>query len=220
MLFNFFQANIWGIPDGFATLIGGFIVLIAAVVAYIGVVRQVHSQLEAEKRQVSRDRDHVRVALYSELLMYARLVIDILSLINQNHPPKGKNETIIMPLIRAPLLFNALKDKIGSLGESGAIMSTVGFYLNLQQMLDDYSFDGKSTLHLLPDKIRPRIRLMALQMAESLDHLGPSKALPIPEETPPEKQVYWDGKLFDELSVAPNSIQTVLRDLAGWEVRH
>jgi hypothetical protein len=57
--------SIWNIPSGFATLIAGLFVIIAAAIAWLGVQRQIRStqEIEGTKIRLSQEIEAAKVRL-------------------------------------------------------------------------------------------------------------------------------------------------------------
>jgi hypothetical protein len=213
MVLGFLKRFVWHMPDGFATIVGGIFVLIAAGFAFVGVNRQIRTQLDTDERRFRRERDALRFALYSELMMYVQPVLQIVSSINEHLPPNGKGQAVFIPPMVEPILFKSSHEKIGILGDTRAIMRLLSFHVNLMNITASLKPDANN--FVFPHVVAPAFQLIVLNLREALTLLGPSQDLPLPFELDAKRYVYWDGKKAEQLDILPTSIQQMLWRMGG-----
>ena len=77
---HFFRVNIWKMPDGFATLLGGGAVLLAAVIAYRSVQIQISSEFQQNIQREDRSRKEKRRRVASIYLAEIQALFDFLQM--------------------------------------------------------------------------------------------------------------------------------------------
>jgi len=188
-------------PRGFAGLVAGFLVLLAAFVAWKGVQSQIGAERESlelqlnaqknlEAERVARETASLKAALHVELLMYSRMVVDALSILNfecVENPEKWAFPPRLVP----PLVFRALVDRVGLLGEGFQISAIATFYTNLTAIISEAE---KATEYAMtygpPDKVllpqsnpfitthgflAQQFRLLAANLATALNGLSATR---------------------------------------------
>jgi hypothetical protein len=73
---DYLASKIWCVPPGFATLIAGSFVIVAAIIAWRGVQRQIGSQREIES---DRERRILETGLTAELFCYSASIVEAVS---------------------------------------------------------------------------------------------------------------------------------------------
>jgi hypothetical protein len=141
------------IPGGFATflsaiatLLAGVFVIIAAMIAWRSVQRQIRSAENIEKsrrkgeERIERSRREselstIEAGFSAELIVYSRGLIEAASIWNRR-AQASPNEPVIAqwPVLQDPLYYRTNIGKIGLLRQPWIPMALIGFYANLLEL--------------------------------------------------------------------------------------
>jgi hypothetical protein len=210
--------RIWRIPEGFATLVAGLFVVLAAIVAWMSVQRQIRSAEKIESNRRDMEITAVEAGFTAELMVYARGIIGATSIWNLRalHSP---TETAITtwPVFQEPLYYKANISRIGLLRQGWVASGLIGFYANLLEINDQgrESLSGKRQVNVTNKNISQRLHIMASNMAQVLDGLNNDRKFPLQPEIVLHELFMIDGTSLSEAKSVPKDIQEVLLRLAG-----
>lgn len=213
-----FLCGLWNIPEGFATLIAGFFVIIAAAIAWASVKLQVGSAEKIERTRVANELSALKLGFWTEMLTYVSGLIQALSLWNvralQSPGAAARTE---WPLLLDPIFYRTNVGRIGLLRPQWVPGCIIGFYSNLLELNDQSreALAGRPTVNATTNSIAARLRRMALNLSQALDGLMGDAKMPVPPEIRLNDCIMPDGKPVSQASSAPTSLQELLRALGG-----
>lgn len=209
---------LWNIPDGFATLVGGFFVVVAAAIAWASVQRQIGSAENIERARTKNEIAALESGFTAELFVYSRSVIEATSLWNRRaHQAPGAAPVAGWPLFVDPLYYRTNIGKIGMTRHQWVIGALIGFYTNMLEMNDQAreAVSGRPTVNTTMERIAARLRIMAANLSQALDGLNDDRKFPPPPELSLEDLFSPDGMPLSKAAKIPQSLQEVLLRLAG-----
>jgi hypothetical protein len=191
------------IPAGFTTFLGaiatflaGVFVIIAAIIAWRSVQRQIRSaenieqiRREGEERIEKSRRESelstIEAGFSAELIVYSRGVVEAASIWNRR-AQASPNEPVIAqwPVLQDPLYYRTNIGKIGLLPQPWIPMALIGFYANLLELNEQAkeTLVGRPTVNATNRSIAARLQIMASSLAQALDGLNNDKKFPIQPE--------------------------------------
>jgi hypothetical protein len=198
-------------PDGFATFVGAFAVLLAAIFAWKGAKTEATTQIELDSKRLKINQTSLRLAFLSELLGYSRSIIDILS--SYNSSSRDDTRQFTLPTLSRPAVFDASIDRIGNLNDGILISSILTFYANLSQIREEHDlrYIRKESPTMNNQAIGKRFRLMAANMSTALTLLSDREPLGFPDEIDPNFIIGANGEIIANHQPCPTSIPQVLR---------
>ena len=105
--------SIWNVPDGFATLVAGIFVVIAAIIAWQGVQRQIRAAHADVQRQISSvqtiERTKLRLDLYNRRFTIFVSIFDFWKALSdwKDTPEQRAAQTDFLELIRSQAFCSA-----------------------------------------------------------------------------------------------------------------
>jgi hypothetical protein len=224
------------IPDGFATFLGaiatflaGLFVIIAAIIAWRSVQRQIRSaeNIEESRREgeecIERGRREselstIEAGFSAELIVYSRGVIEAASLWNRRaHASPNEPVMAQWPILQDPLYYRTNIGKIGLLRQPWIPMALIGFYANLLELNEQAkeTLAGRPTVNVTNRSVAARLHIMASNLAQSLDGLNNDRQFPIQPELQLDQLFMPDAQPLSLANPVPASLQDVLLRLAG-----
>jgi hypothetical protein len=223
------------IPEGFATFLGaiatflaGVFVIIAAIIAWRSVQRQITSaenietsRREGEERIEGRRRESelstIEAGFSAELVVYSRGVIEAVSIWNRRAQASPDEPVKQWPVLQDPLYYRTNIAKIGLLRQPWIPMALISFYANLLELNEQAkeSLAGRPTVNVTDRSVAARLRIMASNLAQALDGLNNDKKFPMLPEIQLDQLLMPNGQTLSQANPAPTSLQDVLLRLAG-----
>jgi hypothetical protein len=177
-----FTSKIWNIPDGFATLIAGSFVLVAAIIAWRSVRKQIASERENVQKQIAtqreiesdrkrHDRQILETGLTAELHCYSASIIEATSCWNVRALKAPDAPISTSPQLLHPYVYKAVIARIGLLSEGWPANAVIGFYGNLLELNDMAMgpISGPRTIGENTGRVARRLQKMAINLAQALD---------------------------------------------------
>jgi hypothetical protein len=213
-----FLCALWHIPEGFATLMGGLFVVIAAAIAWASVRLQVRSAERIEQTRAVNEVGAMKLGFWTELLTYVPGILQGLSIWNGRALGDPDAEVITnWPVFLDPIFYRANVGRIGLLRPQWVPGPIIGFYSNLLELNDQAreALAGRPTVNATAASVAARLRRMALNLSQALDGLVKDEKMPIPPEMRLEDCIAPDGRRVSQLSPVPTSVQALLRAVGG-----
>lgn len=209
--------HLWHIPEGFATLVAAFFVIIAAAIAWASVQRQIKSAENLDRTRAATEVSALKLGFWTEILTYVPAILQALSWWNLRAlKSPGVPANTDWPVLLDPIFYRANIAKIGLLRPQWVPGPIIGFYSNLLELNDQSreAMAGRPTVNATTDSIAARLRRMALNLSQALDGLTGDVKIDIPPEIHLEDCIMPDGKPVSQASPRPTSLQELLRKLA------
>ncbi len=209
---------LWCVPDGFATLLAGSGALVAGTLAWLGIRDQIGAQAKSEARRAEQEREELKSALTSELIVFSAALVIATSNWNAVAHSQPNANIPAFPLFPDPLVYRATVKMLGKLGMSWPVLSIITFYGNLLDMNDmsrEHSA-GRPTLGQTPSVVARKLGIMCSNLAEAISGLNEEREYPIsPELSWPTLVVPGGQQLQTQPLPHPRTLQGVLFRLAG-----
>jgi len=193
-------------------------VIVAAVLAWKSVQRQIQSAENIESARSIHELDTLKVGFTAELFVYSRGIIEAASTWNQrlrtapNQPVRTD-----WPVLQDPLFYRANLPKIGLVPHRWVALAIIGFYTNVLE-LDDPSREslaGRPTVNITSERIAARLHIMASNLSQALDGLNDDRKFPIAPDIDLEQVFMPDGRPVSRAENLPGNLQDLLLRLAG-----
>src|ERR1700733_3899210 len=170
---------LWCVPEGFGTLAVGAFVLVAALLAWIGVQGQIKAQKSAENARTSAEREELKTALTAEMLVFSSATIASAS--NWNERARTNAPMQAFPMFVEPHVYRSVVGQVGKLGVDWPALAVITFYGNLLDLNDmaREQMAGRGTLGQTSRTIAHRIRIMCSNLAEAISGLNNEREFPI-----------------------------------------
>jgi hypothetical protein len=211
---DYLASKIWCVPPGFATLIAGSFVIVAAIIAWRGVQRQIGSQREIES---DRERRILETGLTAELFCYSASIVEAVSRWNVRARDAPAESVGRWPQFPRPRFYEAVIGRIGLLGEPWVASALIGFYGNLLE-LNDMAIEPNSDPRTIGESVggvARRLQNMSINLAQALDGLNADREFAVPPEIDLHQLVAPDGSAIGNDPVPATSLQALLRRLGG-----
>ena len=199
-------------PESFATLVSGLIVLIAAIIAWLAVRREIAAQGKIEANRLIHERRVLETGLTAELLMFSNSVVEATSQWNVRALQSPRAPVDAWPIFVAPHIYLAQLAKIGLLSEGWPAAATITFFgilIDLNELASE-PISGPSTVGEDVGRVANRLQVMALNLAQALDGLNADRQFPISPTINLDRLRAPDGAAIGDDIPSPASLQALL----------